>query len=69
MARKKPPANAALLENLITLNELIARYKGQWKRSTIYCWVCNEGMPHRKLRGRLWFNPDETDSWIERTSE
>lgn len=54
-----------LLGNLVPLDELLRRLPG-FTRHAVYKWV-REGMPHEKIRGRLFFNPDEVALWIKRT--
>jgi excisionase family DNA binding protein len=56
-----------LFDNLVPMEDLLAYLKHQYKRSTIYHWIDRNGMPHRKIRGRLWFSIDEVTEWLERS--
>ena len=56
-----------LFDNLITLDELLLLLKNQYKRRTIYKWI-SEGMPHRKIRGKLWFDKDDALFWLTERS-
>lgn len=58
---------APLFENLKTLEEFLELTRHQYKRQSIYKWVSQEGMPHKKIRGKLWF-PPEALTWLERSS-
>ena len=55
-----------LFDNLITFDELLEMLKHQYSKHTIYRWVHREGMPHRKIRGKLWFPIDQVKIWLER---
>lgn len=56
-----------LFENLMTFDELLAMLKHQYSKHTIYRWVNRERMPHRKIRGKLWFPKDLVEVWLERS--
>lgn len=58
-----------LFENLVSLEELLAEMKGTWtSKRTIYNEVC-KGMPHRKINGRLLFDPGEVALYLQRKSQ
>jgi predicted DNA-binding transcriptional regulator AlpA len=63
---------AALFENLVNvpgmLELLKVWLKQEFHRVTIYRWVKSEGMPCRKIRGKIFFVPSEVAEWLERTS-
>jgi transposase len=54
-------------DNLITMQELHTLLKGQYTKRTIYRWVEREGMPHKKIRGKLWFPKTEAIQWLDRS--
>lgn len=56
-----------LFENLLTLDQFIEKMNGAFSKATVYGWITN-GMPHKKIRGRLFFVPDSF-VWLERTSQ
>ena len=56
-----------LFENLIPMNELLLKLKHHYSRSTVYRWV-GQGMPHKKIKGKLWFPWLEVALWLDRTS-
>ena len=58
-----------VFENLITLNELLEMLRHQYSRYTIYRWVQRSGMPHKRIRGRLWFPKTEVIQWLERSTQ
>lgn len=58
----------ALFGDLIPLEDLLASMKNAYAANTIYQWIHRDGMPHVKLRGKLWFDPNAVRSWMERTS-
>jgi hypothetical protein len=65
----KPKATGRLFENLVSLTELVeGTLGGRFSKFTIYKWV-GEGMPKEKIGGRLYFNPGECQTWIERTKK
>jgi excisionase family DNA binding protein len=57
-----------LFENLITMEELLRMLKNQYSKYTVYKWVQRENMPHKRIRGKLWFPRDEVTLWLERSS-
>ncbi len=57
-----------LFDNLITMDQLLALLKHQYKKRTVYKWVQQCGMPHKRIRGRLWFPKGEVIQWLERSS-
>ena len=65
--RTEESLNTELFDNLITIDELLLILKKQYSRHSVYKWV-RQGMPHRKIRGKLWFPKDEAWKWLERTS-
>lgn len=54
-------------DNLIPIGELLAMLKYQYRKRTVYGWV-RSGMPHKRIRGKLWFPRVEVVSWLERSS-
>ncbi len=65
MALKMRP-QFEFFDNLITMDELLDILRNQYSRRTVYNWV-QEGMPHKKIRGKLWFPRSEVLSWLERS--
>ena len=61
-------AEASLFENLITFDELLELLKHQYSKYTVYRWVQCKGMPHKRIRGKLWFPKRDVLSWLERSS-
>lgn len=57
-----------IFEDLVTLKELIELLRNNYSRSTIYRWV-GQGMPHKKLGGKLWFPKREALEWLHRRFE
>lgn len=55
-----------LFDNLLTMEELLSLLRHQYSKRTVYNWV-QEGMPHKKIRGRLWFPKVEVFDWLERS--
>ena len=55
-------------DNLITMNELMTMLKGQYSVRTVYRWVQRNGMPHKRIRGKLWFPKTEVIQWLERST-
>lgn len=61
----------ALFENLVTLPELQV-LAAKWLRrpkvekSTVYSWI-QQGIPHKKIRGALYFPPDGAATWLQRS--
>ena len=53
-----------LFDNLVTLNELLTMMP--FSRAAVHRWV-KRGMPHEKIRGRLFFDPREVAIWLKRT--
>ena len=60
--------NSFFFESMLTMDELLKMLKHQYSRRTVYKWVL-EGMPSKKIRGRLWFPKLEVTTWLERTSK
>lgn len=54
-------------ENLLTMEELLLLLKQQYSIRTVYSWV-RLGMPHKKIRGKLWFPRKDVELWLERSS-
>lgn len=58
-----------LFDNLITFEELLKGVlRGQFAKRSVYRWVEQDKMPHKKIKGRLMFPKDEVIRWLERTS-
>lgn len=57
-----------LFENLLPMGALLERLGGKFSRKTVYKWTAYSDIPHRKIRGRLFFDPVEVAKWLERTS-
>lgn len=64
--RSKPSVRQLLFDNLLTIDELAADLR--YARVSIYRWV-RQGMPSRKIKGRLYFEPTEVAQWIQRTTK
>jgi hypothetical protein len=56
-----------LFENLLTMNEFLDLMKGRFSKWSVYKWV-QDGIPHKKIRSRLFFPKTEALQWLERTS-
>jgi excisionase family DNA binding protein len=54
-------------DNLITFEELLAMLKHQYSKPTIYRWVQRQGMPHKRIKGKLWFPKTDVIHWLERS--
>lgn len=54
----------SIFDNHITLDELVAWMRDQYKKDTIYKWCAKEGFPHRKIAGRLWFDREKVSKWL-----
>ena len=67
-AARMPKVEALVFENLITMNELLSMLKQQYSVYTIYKWVQRYAMPHKRIRGKLWFPKAEVIQWLERGS-
>ena len=63
---KKPSVRQLLFDNLLTVDELAADLS--YAKSSIHRWV-RQGMPSRKVRGRLYFDPGEVAQWMQRTTK
>lgn len=61
------PEYGSLFENYITMEELLNLLRHQYSKHSIYRWVQHSGMPHKKIRGRLWFPRYEVEKWLERS--
>ncbi len=57
----------SLFENYITLDELLTLLRHQYSKHTVYRWVQRCDMPHKRIRGRLWFPKLDVEKWLERT--
>lgn len=57
-----------VFENLITMKELLEMLRHQYSKFTIYRWAEQYGMPHKRIRGKLWFPKTEVIQWLERSS-
>ncbi len=55
-----------LFDNLLSVGELAADLG--FAHVTIYQWI-RQGVPHRKIRGRLFFDAAEVAEWMKRTTE
>lgn len=55
-----------VFENLLTMGELLTILKHQYSVRTIYKWVQYHGMPHRRIRGKLWFPATEVNEWLRK---
>lgn len=58
-----------LFDNLVTLDELLEAFAGRFSRASVYTWINRDRMPHRKIRGRLFFDPSEVALWLRRSSQ
>jgi hypothetical protein len=61
----KPSVSQLLFDNLMTIDELAADIR--YSKSMIYQWV-RKGLPTKKVRGRLYFEPLEVAQWMQRTN-
>lgn len=59
-------SGGVIFDNLITFNELLEMLKRQYSKKTIYKWV-SQGMPHKKIKGKLWFPKNDVVLWLERS--
>lgn len=62
LEKKKP-----IFDDHIPLVELTRWFQNQYTKRTVYKWV-KEGMPHKRIRGRLWFVKQDVSLWLERSS-
>jgi len=60
-------SDSPLFDKLISLEELLVRLKGIYKKQTIYNYIRSKGFPHYKIRGRLLFLYEEVLLWLERS--
>ena len=60
--------SAGIFDNLMTMQELLSMLKEQYSRHTVYRWVQQLDMPHKRIRGRLWFPKTEAIQWLERST-
>jgi len=67
--KSKGYSEELVFENLLTMEELLAMLKHQYSVYTIYRWVQRYGMPHRRLRGKLWFPKTEVIQWLGRSPQ
>jgi excisionase family DNA binding protein len=58
----------SIFDNLLTVQELLAMLKGRYSVHTVYRWVQRCGMPHKRIRGKLWFPKAEVIQWLERSN-
>ena len=58
--------NSMFFENHIAMPELLEMFHHQYSRRTVYSWI-SQGMPHKKVKRKLWFPKDEVCRWLERT--
>jgi hypothetical protein len=50
--------------SFLSAEELVARYKGKIKKSTLANWRCvGKGPPHIKLEGRVLYPLDRVQEW------
>jgi predicted DNA-binding transcriptional regulator AlpA len=61
-----PPASQTDTTSLLTMEELVLYFKGQYSDKTFYRWRKYEGMPSVKIGRRYWFCPTQIMKWIER---
>ncbi|MBY0369700.1 helix-turn-helix domain-containing protein [bacterium] len=50
------------------MEELLTMLKHQYSVHTVYRWVQRYGMPHKRIKGKLWFPRSEVIQWLERSS-
>lgn len=60
--------SSTVFDNLLTMEELLTMLRHQYSVYTIYRWVQRQGMPHRRIKGKLWFPKTEVVQWLERSS-
>jgi excisionase family DNA binding protein len=56
-----------IFENLLTIEELLTMLRHQYSKYTIYRWVQQYEMPHKRIRGKLWFPKNEVIEWLDRS--
>lgn len=59
--------SSSVFDNLLTMEELLTMLRHQYSVYTIYRWVQRQGMPHRRIKGKLWFPKTEVIQWLERS--
>jgi hypothetical protein len=57
---------STLFDNLMTMEELMAMLRNQYCRRTVYRWI-SQGMPHKRIRSKLWFPKNEVILWLQRS--
>ena len=59
-----------LFDNFVTVGELLSLLEKWFRRpytaKTVYNWV-SQGMPHEKIRGRIFVSPEEVATWLRRS--
>ena len=65
MSVKEPES---IFDNLLTMEELLSMLKGRYSVTSVYRWVQVEKMPHKRIRGKLWFPKTEVIQWLERSN-
>lgn len=64
-----PLEGAQFFDSMVTVPELQSLleqwFRRRYTRKTVYKWV-NEGMPHEKVRGRIFVSPEKVATWLRR---
>jgi len=50
---------------LLTIEELVLYFKGNYSDKTLHRWRQLEGMPATKIGRRYWFDPPLIMNWIQ----
>jgi predicted DNA-binding transcriptional regulator AlpA len=52
-----------LFDNLISMKQLLEMFKHEYSKHTIYRWVQQYSMPHKRISGKLWFPKTDVIRW------
>ena len=55
----------SFFKDLLTMDELRTLLKNQYSKPTIYRWIQKEGMPHIKIKGKIWFSEQALAQWLQ----
>ena len=58
--------NRCLFDDLLTMDELLELLRNQYSKHTVYRWIQREGMPYKKIKGKLWFPKDLVCQWLDK---
>lgn len=65
MGKRLNSTGSKFFENHITMNEFLELLKHRYSKHTVYRWV-GQGIPHKRLSGKLWFPKEEAVDWLLR---